>query len=101
MRHPAKHYTVMLEGRGYTAVTGGKSRRVGFYTTRWVYADSEREAGKEAIRQLQSEDKFQTLVLKSATDGWVQATQATESNPDMRREVLPGYAFYLDEEPTN
>lgn len=92
-----KHFTVVVEGRGFTINVEGNPTAVGFFTPRWVYAFTKEEACEKAIALVQSEEKFRTLARASGVKAVLSTSEVHESSPEVRGDAVPGYSLYRED----
>lgn len=62
-----KKYTVIVGGRGCLLEVDSAVRKLGFYTTRYVWAADSAHAGQKALRLVQSELQKEELLLNAAS----------------------------------
>ena len=63
-----KNYSVLLHGKNFILKFDEKPQRFGFYTTRFVRADDEREAEKIAVDLIRNSRDLKMAVLNEKND---------------------------------
>lgn len=95
-RPEMKHFTVIVEGKGIATTIGGEPARVGFFTPRWVFAESASAAGAMAIQMVEAEEKYRRLISTTKIAPILEAADISESDPATRSDMPPGYALYRE-----
>lgn len=62
-----KKYTVIVGGRGCLMEVDSVVRKLGFYTTRYVWAADSADAGQKALRLVHNELQKEELLLNDAS----------------------------------
>jgi hypothetical protein len=89
------YFKVFLNGENFWLQAEGKPARLGFYTTRFVEAENEREAELKAVEMLRDNEKLKQ-VLNDDSDAPMIYCESVESiEPfDPETVVQHGFTFY-------
>lgn len=91
-------YRILVRGNNLLLSVDGKVAKHGFYTTRFIEADSPIEAERLAIDDLRHLPRLTRVLRNADTDPpLIEAEEITEVNPDSPIEdEPPGLAFFLE-----
>lgn len=95
-----KKYRVKLIGENFKIELEGKTEKLGFKTTRWVQADSTKEAGLKAVSLVREDKSLGASIRNERSDPpRIYLEGVTEiDNFDGINVPGIGYSFYLDED---
>jgi hypothetical protein len=88
------HFRVKLNGENFWLDFEGKPSRMGFYTTRFVVADTPNDAELAAVHILRADPKLQYVLNDKTDPPMIYAGEIVEIEPEAVPEVQPGFAFY-------
>jgi len=90
-----KAYKCFVEGENFAHLIEGKRVLVGFYTTRYVEAESEEVAKEKVLAMLKAEDQLQTPEgVESAANQRVSFEKIEELDAVDIPESQPGFYFF-------
>ena len=95
-----KKYRVILNGRNFKIESDGKLQKVGFYTTRWVQAETPQAAELEAIDLVRQDSSLKVAIRNLSDDPPMIYLDALSQIESFDGISLPGsgYSFYQDED---
>jgi hypothetical protein len=89
------HYRVFLRGENFLLRVDDQPTRMGFYTTRFVEAESPEEAELAAVALLRTDEWLRASVLNEASDRPVMHADEIELvEAAAVPAVAPGYSFF-------
>ena len=91
------HWRVLLEGRNFWLRVDSDTRRLGFYTTRFVEAEDERSAELVAIQLIRDDPKLPEVLHQRSDPPMIYAEEITAVAAPDRDHPNTGYTFYLEE----
>jgi hypothetical protein len=91
------YFRVALNGEDFWLQMEGRPQRVGFFTTRFVEASHAQEAELAAVDLLRRDEKLKPLNDRSDPPG-IFADEIEEVDQADVPRVVPGFAFFLDDE---
>ena len=92
------HFSVSLKGENFWLDVEGAPSRMGFFTTRYVMAESEKDAENKAVQMLRDDPKFEKLLNDKSDPPMVFCESIENVDPfDPDTVVQQGYAFYHQE----
>ncbi len=59
-------YQLLLEGKNFCFTFDEKIVNGGFYTTRWIKAESPEEAEEKAVELIKNDDSLKRMIVKSS-----------------------------------
>ena len=101
MAAAAQKFRVLLRGENFWMMFNETTTRVGFFTTRFLEAEDERDAELRAVDTLRRDAKPRGNVLNDPADPpLIFAEEIDELDSfDGVESMTPGLAFYKDEPP--
>lgn len=92
-----KKYKVIIEGANFLVRVGTETRKLGFFTTRFVEAQDEQEAENKTIDMLRVE--LETLVQNDKSDSPMMFVEEIDELKSFGEFEVPGAGFtwYRDE----
>jgi hypothetical protein len=95
-----KNYRVFVRGENFLINVDGCVKKLGFYTTRFVEANDEREAEENAISILRKDPKLRGCILNKESDTPMLFVEEIEKVDSFDGLTLPGagFSFYPDDE---
>ena len=95
-----KKYRVLLEGKNFIIKSDIGPERMGFYTTRFVKADSPEEAEKLSVDLIKSDSDLKNTVLNDKSDPPMIYLESLDELERFGDNILPGsgYTFYPEED---
>ena len=96
-----KKYKVFVHGQNFLLNLNGKAEKLGFYTTRFVEADDEREAGEIAISALRNDPTLCGGVLNENFDAPMLYVEDIAELDSFEGLTVPGtgLSFYAETRP--
>ena len=91
------HFRVQLKGLNFWLQNDGPTRRVGFYTTRFVDADDEDQAELKAVHLLGDDPRLHGALNEPGDPPEIIIEEIDEVSPDQVAPMLQGYSFFDDE----
>lgn len=89
------HFQVSLHGKNFWLEMDGKPARMGFYTKRFVVAESEADAEKKALQMLRKDPKLEGVLNDRLDPPMIYCEGIEPIEPfDPNDIVQHGYAFY-------
>ncbi len=88
----------MLHGYGFRCALDGEEKSLGFFTTRFVDAESEAAAGQRAIAKVRRERKFRRISRDLPSERIEVEEIAQVSFWAQRFSCRLGFSFYMAEE---
>tara|TARA_R110001592_G_C13183961_1_gene751331 strand:- start:714 stop:1013 length:300 start_codon:yes stop_codon:yes gene_type:complete len=98
-----KRFSVFVQGENFFLAQEDSVKRLGFYTTVYVYALSEEDAEHKALDIIRNDQKLHNGILNDKSDPpmmFIEKVTETSSNIPQDRERT-GYVFYEDEMKSN
>jgi hypothetical protein len=94
-----KYFRVLLNGQNLSIELEGKVQKVGFYTTRFVEADTQEEAEASAIDLIRADARLLTIMLNAIDDTPVfLIDEISELIDDLNQVCDTGFSFYREDE---
>jgi hypothetical protein len=90
------HYRVLLSGQNFLVPFEGQVQRLGFFTTRFVEAESAEEAKHAALALLRGDERLRPLNRREDSPR-VFFDEVEEIQPSEVPAVTPGFSFFSDE----
>lgn len=91
-------YRVMLHGENFLVIFDGKLKRVGFYTTRDVEADSFADAARKAVELVKNEYRLKDSYAEKNESPTVSVKEMRLVMPNEKHLENRGYTFYKEDE---
>jgi len=91
------HFRVQLKGLNFWLKMDGKTRRVGFYTTRFVDAVDEDQAETKSVHLLSDDRRLHGALNEPGDPPEIIIEEIDEVDADQVAPVLQGYSFFDDE----
>ncbi len=88
-----KKYKVFIRGENFLMNVEGVKKKLGFYTARFVEANSEEEAGNAVMDMLRADLKFEKSALNDRSDSPVMYAQEIEELKSFDGYPYPGAGF--------
>lgn len=95
------YFLVLLHGANFVFNFDGDEKKGGFYTTRWVKADSEKEAELKAVSLIKSDQSLHDVSVRvEAHTPMIYLEEIAKINwfQYLRKRPGKGYTFYIDED---
>ena len=98
-----KKYKVFLTGRNFWMEANGQPKQMGFYTTRFVNADTPENAENLAVQLIREDSKLREAVINERSDPPTIYAEDIELLQTFEGIKVPGtgYTFYEEESEGN
>ncbi len=95
-----KKFRVMLEGRNFLINSDEGPMKMGFYTTRFIEAESSKEAENLSVELIKNDANLKETVLNDQADPPMIYLESLDELSSFGDNAVPGsgYTFYLEEE---
>jgi len=91
-------FRVLLHGKEFPGVIVGKPNTIGFYTTRFVEADNEKEAEMAALAVLRESPELEVPEEHRTSSAKVFVEEMVSVPPNTERVPSAGFTFYDTED---
>jgi hypothetical protein len=91
------HFRVQLKGQNFWLKLEDKARRLGFFTTRFVEAPDEDQAGRKAVEILSNDPKLHGVLNERKDPPEILIEEIAQVTAAQVAPVLQGYSFFADE----